>query len=116
MYHAMSYSSILVMQAAMTFAPKDMDAAMASLRESLQTCQRYALMSRSCGPLTVRRSELANFVKICIRPASHIDISTLGEMLHQELQLVIVAVGLAATSGGYGHASSYLNLHHVFPT
>ncbi|TWW58726.1 tetratricopeptide repeat protein 39B-like [Takifugu flavidus] len=41
MYHAMGYSSILVMQAAMTFEPKDMDAAMTSLRESLQTCQRF---------------------------------------------------------------------------
>ncbi|XP_041640247.1 tetratricopeptide repeat protein 39B-like isoform X2 [Cheilinus undulatus] len=41
MYHAMGYSSILVMQAGMTFEPKDMDAAMASLRESLQTCQSF---------------------------------------------------------------------------
>lgn len=41
MYHAMGYSSILVMQAGMTFDPKDMDAAMTSLGESLQTCQRY---------------------------------------------------------------------------
>ncbi|KAG8014723.1 Tetratricopeptide repeat protein 39B [Nibea albiflora] len=41
MYHAMGYSSILVMQAGMTFEPKDMDAAMNSLRESLQTCQRF---------------------------------------------------------------------------
>ncbi|KAM7394376.1 hypothetical protein PAMP_021183 [Pampus punctatissimus] len=41
MYHAMGYSSILVMQAGMTFDPKDMNAAMTSLRESLQTCQRF---------------------------------------------------------------------------
>uniref|UniRef100_A0A8D3DSR3 Tetratricopeptide repeat protein 39B n=1 Tax=Scophthalmus maximus TaxID=52904 RepID=A0A8D3DSR3_SCOMX len=41
MYHAMGYSSILVMQAGMTFEHTDMDAAMTSLRESLQTCQRY---------------------------------------------------------------------------
>uniref|UniRef100_A0A669EI44 Tetratricopeptide repeat protein 39B n=1 Tax=Oreochromis niloticus TaxID=8128 RepID=A0A669EI44_ORENI len=41
MYHAMGYSSILVMQAAMTFDAKDMDAAMTSLRESLQVCQRF---------------------------------------------------------------------------
>lgn len=40
MYHAMGYSSILVMQAGMTFDPKDMDAAMRSLRDSLQTCQK----------------------------------------------------------------------------
>lgn len=41
MYHAMGYSSILVMQAGMTFEPKDMDAAMTSLREALQTCQCF---------------------------------------------------------------------------
>uniref|UniRef100_A0A8P4FYR2 Tetratricopeptide repeat protein 39B n=1 Tax=Dicentrarchus labrax TaxID=13489 RepID=A0A8P4FYR2_DICLA len=41
MYHAMGYSSILLMQAGMTFDPHDIDAAMASLRESLQTCQRF---------------------------------------------------------------------------
>lgn len=41
MYHAMGYSSILVMQAAMTFDAKDVDAAMTSLREALQVCQRY---------------------------------------------------------------------------
>uniref|UniRef100_A0A3Q3W8E5 Tetratricopeptide repeat protein 39B n=1 Tax=Mola mola TaxID=94237 RepID=A0A3Q3W8E5_MOLML len=41
MYHAMGYSSILVMQAGMTFDPKDINTAMTSLRESLQTCQRF---------------------------------------------------------------------------
>ncbi|KAJ0050753.1 hypothetical protein NL108_005889, partial [Boleophthalmus pectinirostris] len=41
MYHAMGYSSILVMQAGMTFDPKDMDAAMTALRDALQTCQRF---------------------------------------------------------------------------
>uniref|UniRef100_A0A8C5FGV0 Tetratricopeptide repeat protein 39B n=1 Tax=Gadus morhua TaxID=8049 RepID=A0A8C5FGV0_GADMO len=41
MYHAMGYSSMLVMQAGMTFDPKDVEAAMTSLRESLETCQRY---------------------------------------------------------------------------
>ncbi|XP_041839522.1 tetratricopeptide repeat protein 39B-like isoform X2 [Melanotaenia boesemani] len=41
MYHAMGYSSILMMQAAMTFDPKDMDAAMTALREALHTCQRF---------------------------------------------------------------------------
>lgn len=41
MYHSMGYSSILVMQAGMTFEPKDMDVAMTALRESLQTCQRF---------------------------------------------------------------------------
>uniref|UniRef100_A0A1A8L586 Tetratricopeptide repeat protein 39B n=1 Tax=Nothobranchius pienaari TaxID=704102 RepID=A0A1A8L586_9TELE len=37
----MGYSSILLMQAAMTFDPKDMDNAMMSLREALHICQRF---------------------------------------------------------------------------
>ncbi|KAG7486281.1 tetratricopeptide repeat protein 39B-like [Solea senegalensis] len=41
MYHAMGYSSILVMQAGMTFEPSDMDAAMTSLSESLDICQTF---------------------------------------------------------------------------
>ncbi|KAM9313886.1 tetratricopeptide repeat protein 39B-like [Pholidichthys leucotaenia] len=41
MYHSLGYSSILVMQAGMTFDPKDIDTAMTSLRESVQTCQRF---------------------------------------------------------------------------
>ncbi|XP_038134505.1 tetratricopeptide repeat protein 39B-like isoform X2 [Cyprinodon tularosa] len=41
MYHAMGYSSILLMQAAMTFDPKDMDVAMTSMKEALHTCQRF---------------------------------------------------------------------------
>uniref|UniRef100_A0A8C7Y5S3 Tetratricopeptide repeat protein 39B n=1 Tax=Oryzias sinensis TaxID=183150 RepID=A0A8C7Y5S3_9TELE len=38
MYHAVGYSSILLMQAAMTFDPKDMDAAMTSLKDALTKC------------------------------------------------------------------------------
>ncbi|XP_076004142.1 tetratricopeptide repeat protein 39B-like [Genypterus blacodes] len=41
MYHAMGYSSMLVMQAGMTFDPNDMDSAMKSLRESLQICEKF---------------------------------------------------------------------------
>uniref|UniRef100_A0A8C9VAP3 Tetratricopeptide repeat protein 39B n=1 Tax=Scleropages formosus TaxID=113540 RepID=A0A8C9VAP3_SCLFO len=41
MYHALGYSSILVMQAAMTFEHKDIQTAMATIKEALQTCQRY---------------------------------------------------------------------------
>ncbi|XP_029014242.1 tetratricopeptide repeat protein 39B-like [Betta splendens] len=40
-YHAVGHSSILAMQAGMTFEPKDIAAAMTSLRESLETCQRF---------------------------------------------------------------------------
>lgn len=46
MYHAMGYSSILVMQAGMTFEEKDMEAAMTSLRESLQTCEKSVLFNK----------------------------------------------------------------------
>ncbi|KAL4640460.1 tetratricopeptide repeat protein 39B-like [Arapaima gigas] len=41
MYHALGYSSILVMQAGMTFEHDDIQTAMEALRESLQTCQRF---------------------------------------------------------------------------
>ena len=41
MYHAMGYSSILVMQAGMTFDPSDMELAMVALKEALRTCQKY---------------------------------------------------------------------------
>ncbi|KAM9819552.1 tetratricopeptide repeat protein 39B-like isoform 1-T2 [Syngnathus typhle] len=41
MYHAMGFSSMLVMQAGMTFDPKDMNAAMESLSDALLTCQRF---------------------------------------------------------------------------
>lgn len=47
MYHAMGYSSILMMQAGMTFDPKDIDTAMTSLRESLETCQRFQQFQKS---------------------------------------------------------------------
>ncbi|CDQ98624.1 unnamed protein product, partial [Oncorhynchus mykiss] len=41
MYHALGYSSILVMQAAMTFEHRDIQTAMAVIKEALTTCQRY---------------------------------------------------------------------------
>ncbi|XP_037396814.1 tetratricopeptide repeat protein 39B isoform X1 [Pygocentrus nattereri] len=41
MYHALGYSSILVMQAAMTFEHKDIQTAMATIKEALHTCQRF---------------------------------------------------------------------------
>lgn len=40
MYHALGYSSILVMQAAMTFEHRDIQAAMATIKQALLTCQR----------------------------------------------------------------------------
>uniref|UniRef100_A0A673ZUS1 Tetratricopeptide repeat protein 39B n=1 Tax=Salmo trutta TaxID=8032 RepID=A0A673ZUS1_SALTR len=41
MYHAVGYSSMLAMQAGMTFEPKDVEKAMTALQESLQTCQMF---------------------------------------------------------------------------
>lgn len=41
MYHALGYSSILVMQATMTFEHKDIQTGMATIKEALQTCQRF---------------------------------------------------------------------------
>ncbi|XP_036372875.1 tetratricopeptide repeat protein 39B-like [Megalops cyprinoides] len=41
MYHAMGYSSILVIQAGMTFEQKDIQMAMDTLKEALHTCQRF---------------------------------------------------------------------------
>lgn len=40
MYHALGYSSILVMQATMTFEHRDIQAAMATIKQALVTCQR----------------------------------------------------------------------------
>lgn len=40
MYHALGYSSILVMQATMTFEQRDIQAAMQTIKEALHTCQR----------------------------------------------------------------------------
>uniref|UniRef100_A0A6Q2X6E4 Tetratricopeptide repeat protein 39B n=1 Tax=Esox lucius TaxID=8010 RepID=A0A6Q2X6E4_ESOLU len=45
MYHALGYSSILVMQAAMTFEHRDIQTAMAVIKEALNTCQRGDVIS-----------------------------------------------------------------------
>uniref|UniRef100_A0A7N8XLB6 Tetratricopeptide repeat protein 39B n=1 Tax=Mastacembelus armatus TaxID=205130 RepID=A0A7N8XLB6_9TELE len=41
MYHALGYSSILVMQATMTFEHRDIQVAMATIKEALHTCHRF---------------------------------------------------------------------------
>uniref|UniRef100_A0A671SHM7 Tetratricopeptide repeat protein 39B n=1 Tax=Sinocyclocheilus anshuiensis TaxID=1608454 RepID=A0A671SHM7_9TELE len=46
MYHALGYSSILVMQATMTFEHKDIQAGMTTIKEALQTCQRCGSNTR----------------------------------------------------------------------
>ncbi|XP_034713190.1 tetratricopeptide repeat protein 39B-like [Etheostoma cragini] len=52
MYHALGYSSILVMQATMTFEHRDIQAAMATIKEALQTCQRFRKKSSVVGSLS----------------------------------------------------------------
>uniref|UniRef100_A0A3B3XCD7 Tetratricopeptide repeat protein 39B n=1 Tax=Poecilia mexicana TaxID=48701 RepID=A0A3B3XCD7_9TELE len=106
MYHAMGYSSILLMQAAMTFDPKDMDVAMASLKEALHTCQRFR---RRTGIM----ESLASFWH-----GQPVDNLTEGEM-HAELCYAEVLMQKAALTfldesvisfikGGMGMRSSYL--------
>ncbi|XP_060093247.1 tetratricopeptide repeat protein 39B isoform X2 [Heteronotia binoei] len=41
MYHALGYSTILVMQAAMTFEQQDIQIGLATMKEALQTCQKF---------------------------------------------------------------------------
>ncbi|XP_063042670.1 tetratricopeptide repeat protein 39B-like [Engraulis encrasicolus] len=52
MYHALGYSSILVMQAAMTFEHSDIQAAMTTIKDALQTCQRFKKRSSVVGSLS----------------------------------------------------------------
>lgn len=40
MYHALGYSTILVMQAAMTFDQQDIQMGIATMKEALQVCQK----------------------------------------------------------------------------
>ncbi|XP_044512959.1 tetratricopeptide repeat protein 39B isoform X2 [Gracilinanus agilis] len=41
MYHALGYSTILVMQAAMTFEHQDIQNGITTMKEALQTCQKF---------------------------------------------------------------------------
>ncbi|XP_054842453.1 tetratricopeptide repeat protein 39B isoform X2 [Eublepharis macularius] len=41
MYHALGYGTILVMQAAMTFEQQDIQMGIATMKEALQTCQKF---------------------------------------------------------------------------
>ncbi|XP_077962086.1 tetratricopeptide repeat protein 39B isoform X2 [Gasterosteus aculeatus] len=52
MYHALGYSSILVMQATMTFEHRDIQAAMSTIKEALQTCQRFRKKNSVVGSLS----------------------------------------------------------------
>ncbi|KAG5260636.1 hypothetical protein AALO_G00294740 [Alosa alosa] len=52
MYHALGYSSILVMQAAMTFEHRDIQAAMTTIKEALHTCQRFRKRTSVVGSIS----------------------------------------------------------------
>ncbi|XP_028998801.1 tetratricopeptide repeat protein 39B [Betta splendens] len=52
MYHALGYSSILVMQATMTFEHRDIQAAIATIKEALHTCQRFRKRNWVVGSLS----------------------------------------------------------------
>ncbi|KAK7910034.1 hypothetical protein WMY93_014718 [Mugilogobius chulae] len=58
MYHALGYSSILVMQATMTFEQRDIQAAMTTIKEALNTCQRFRKRNSMVGSLLSKQSNL----------------------------------------------------------
>lgn len=43
MYHALGYSTIVVLQAIMTFEQQDIQNGISAMRDALQTCQKYEL-------------------------------------------------------------------------
>lgn len=43
MYHALGYSTIVVLQAVMTFEQQDIQNGISAMKDALQTCQRYEL-------------------------------------------------------------------------
>ncbi|XP_047220905.1 tetratricopeptide repeat protein 39B-like isoform X2 [Girardinichthys multiradiatus] len=106
MYHAMGYSSILLMQAAMTFDPKDMDVAMTSLKETLHTCQRFR---RKSGIL----KSLANFwygqsVDNLSEEEMHAELCY-AEVLMQKAALTFLDESIIGfIKGGMGMRNSYL--------
>lgn len=58
MYHALGYSSILVMQATMTFEQRDIQTAMSTIKEALNTCQRFRKRNSMVGSLLSKQSNL----------------------------------------------------------
>lgn len=41
MYHALGYSTIVVLQAVMTFEQQDIQNGISAMKDALQTCQKY---------------------------------------------------------------------------
>uniref|UniRef100_A0A7N9AR79 Tetratricopeptide repeat protein 39B n=1 Tax=Mastacembelus armatus TaxID=205130 RepID=A0A7N9AR79_9TELE len=60
MYHALGYSSILVMQATMTFEHRDIQVAMATIKEALHTCHRFRKKNSVVGSLSSLISKQSN--------------------------------------------------------
>lgn len=60
MYHALGYSSILVMQATMTFEHRDIQIAMATIKDALHTCQRFRKRNSMVGSLSSLVSKQSN--------------------------------------------------------
>uniref|UniRef100_A0AAV2KIH0 Tetratricopeptide repeat protein 39B n=1 Tax=Knipowitschia caucasica TaxID=637954 RepID=A0AAV2KIH0_KNICA len=58
MYHALGYSSILVMQATMTFDQRDIQTAMSTIKEALTTCQRFRRRNSMVGSLLNKQSTM----------------------------------------------------------
>lgn len=58
MYHALGHSSILVMQATMTFEQRDIQAAMVTIKEALNTCQRFRKRNSMVGAFLSKQSNL----------------------------------------------------------
>lgn len=58
MYHALGYSSILVMQATMTFEQRDIQTALSTIKEALNTCQRFRKRNSMVGALLSKQTNL----------------------------------------------------------
>lgn len=41
MYHALGYSTIVVLQAVLTFEQQDIQNGISAMKDALQTCQKY---------------------------------------------------------------------------
>ncbi|KAG7255973.1 hypothetical protein CRUP_019203 [Coryphaenoides rupestris] len=63
MYHALGYSSILVMKAAMTFEHHDIQIAMTTIKDALNTCQKFRRRSSVVGSLSSLDENMISFIK-----------------------------------------------------
>uniref|UniRef100_A0A8C3G4L2 Tetratricopeptide repeat protein 39B n=1 Tax=Cyclopterus lumpus TaxID=8103 RepID=A0A8C3G4L2_CYCLU len=91
MYHALGYSSILVMQATMTFEHRDIQAAMATIKEALHTCQRFRKKNSVIGSLSSLISNRKSPSCLCVTEEMHAEICY-AECLLQKAMLTFVQV------------------------